>query len=56
MIPFGKAKLVQEGTTLTIVTYGSLVHRAVQALKPWSRKGFSRRYSICALSILTTGN
>jgi 2-oxoisovalerate dehydrogenase E1 component len=39
MIPFGKARLVQEGTTLTIVTYGSLVHRAVQALKPLDQDG-----------------
>ena len=39
MIPFGKARLVQEGSTLTIVTYGSLVHRAVQALKPLEQEG-----------------
>jgi 2-oxoisovalerate dehydrogenase E1 component len=39
MIPFGKAKLVREGTTLTIVTYGSLVHRAVQALKTLDQEG-----------------
>jgi 2-oxoisovalerate dehydrogenase E1 component len=39
MIPFGKAKLVQEGTTLTIVTYGSLVHCAVQALKTLEQEG-----------------
>jgi 2-oxoisovalerate dehydrogenase E1 component len=39
MIPLGKAKLVQEGTTLTIVTYGSLVHRALQALKPLEQEG-----------------
>jgi 2-oxoisovalerate dehydrogenase E1 component len=39
MIPFGKAKLVEEGTTLTIVTYGSLVHRAVQALKALEQDG-----------------
>jgi 2-oxoisovalerate dehydrogenase E1 component len=39
MIPFGKAKLVREGTTLTIVTYGSLVYRAVQALKSLEQEG-----------------
>ncbi len=39
MIPFGKAKLVQEGTTLTIVTYGSLVYLAVQALKTLEQEG-----------------
>jgi len=39
MIPFGKARLVQEGTTLTIVTYGSLVHRAVQSLKALDQDG-----------------
>jgi len=39
MIPFGKAKLVQEGTTLTMVTYGSLVHLAVQSLKTLEQEG-----------------
>ena len=39
MIPFGKAKLVQEGTTLTIVTYGSVVYLAVQALKTLEQEG-----------------
>src|SRR5881628_3127191 len=33
MIPFGKAKLVREGAELTIVTYGSLVVRALKAAK-----------------------
>ena len=33
MIPFGDAKTVQEGDDLTILTYGSTVHRSVQAAK-----------------------
>jgi 2-oxoisovalerate dehydrogenase E1 component len=39
MIPFGKAKLVREGTSLTIVTYGSLVHLATQAAKTLEQDG-----------------
>jgi 2-oxoisovalerate dehydrogenase E1 component len=40
-IPFGKARTVQEGTDITIVTYGALVHRSVLAAKKAAEDGIS---------------
>jgi 2-oxoisovalerate dehydrogenase E1 component len=39
MIPFGKAKVVREGSDMTIVTYGALVHRSLAAAKQAAEQG-----------------
>jgi len=38
MVPFGKAKVVREGKHLTIITYGAIVPRALQAAQRASRE------------------
>jgi 2-oxoisovalerate dehydrogenase E1 component len=38
MIPFGKAKIVKEGQHLTVITYGALVPRALQAAQKIERE------------------
>src|SRR5262249_8493632 len=40
-IPFGKARLVKEGTDVSIVTYGAFVHRAEVAAAQLQREGVS---------------
>jgi 2-oxoisovalerate dehydrogenase E1 component len=37
-IPFGKAKIVQAGTDLTVITYGAVVPRALQAAQKLERE------------------
>jgi 2-oxoisovalerate dehydrogenase E1 component len=38
MLPFGKAKIVQPGTDLTVITYGAVVPRALQAAQKLERE------------------
>ncbi|MGA6956077.1 MAG: transketolase C-terminal domain-containing protein, partial [Candidatus Acidiferrales bacterium] len=40
-IPFGQARLVREGTDVSIITYGAVVHRAEVAAAELSRDGIS---------------
>jgi 2-oxoisovalerate dehydrogenase E1 component len=40
-VPFGKARLVKEGSAVSIITYGAVVHRAEVAAAQLQREGLS---------------
>src|SRR5699024_7838186 len=40
-IPIGKAKVVREGSDVTIVTYGAMVHTSIKAAEEMEKNGVS---------------
>jgi 2-oxoisovalerate dehydrogenase E1 component len=53
MIPFGKAKVVKPGTALTVVTYGALVQKCLQAAIQLERKNSAYSLEIIDLRTLS---
>lgn len=52
MIPFGKAKVVKPGHSLTLITYGALVQKALQAAIQLERKHDQRTIEVIDLRTL----
>ncbi len=41
LVPFGVAKLVQRGEEISIITYGAMVHKCVEASRELTKAGYS---------------
>jgi 2-oxoisovalerate dehydrogenase E1 component len=41
LLPFGSARVVKEGSDLTIVTYGAMVYKTLDAIRPLAKEGAS---------------
>ncbi|HYP06904.1 MAG TPA: dehydrogenase E1 component subunit alpha/beta [Bryobacteraceae bacterium] len=52
-VPFGKAKVVKQGSSLTIITYGMLVHKAVVAAQQIEERQPGRSVEILDLRSLS---
>jgi 2-oxoisovalerate dehydrogenase E1 component len=53
MVPFGKAKVVKEGQSLTIITYGMLVHKAIVAAQQIEQRKPGRTIEVIDLRSLS---
>jgi 2-oxoisovalerate dehydrogenase E1 component len=53
MVPFGKAKVVREGHSLTIITYGMLVHKAMVAAQQIEQRKPGRTIEVIDLRSLS---
>ncbi len=52
-IPFGKAKVVKTGDSLTVITYGATVHKALTAAAQMERKEANRSIEVIDLRSLS---